>query len=239
MIVDSFERGVAAGGVAGLVYGLFMALVGNPLVHQVEHLGHDHGGAEHAHAVSEATTAVVGAASGVLWGILLGAAFGAAYYLFEPSLPGVGSTKAYALAGAGFLTVSGVPWLVLPPVAPGTEQALATDLRLLIYGTMMVLGAVICASSVAAYDRVRHRRGPPAAVGAALVPFVLCVFPVVLVPTNVLAGPELAAAFRWLVVLSQIALWAILAAVYARIDRRAERGEPSVSEFEDDLTAGG
>ncbi len=234
MIGNSFERGVAAGLVAGLAYGLFLALVGNPLVEHMEHAAHDHGH-EHGHAVSELTTAVVSVGSGVLWGVLLGAAFGVAYYLFEPSLPGAGSTKAFVLAGAGFLTVSGLPWLALPPVAPGTEQALATDVRLAIYGGLMILGATIAALSIALYGRARAERGRFGAAALALVPFALCVIPVVLVPTNVVAAPDLAGAFGWLVVLGQVALWTILAGVYARLDRRGDE-TPSLEELDDPLT---
>lgn len=240
MISDSFKRGIAAGVVAGVAYGLFLALVGNPLVEHMEHAAHDHGGHGHEHgAVSELTTAIVSVGSGVLWGVLLGAAFGVAYYLFEPSLPGAGSTKAYVLASAGFLTVSGVPWLALPPVAPGTEQALATDVRLVIYGTMMALGATICALSIGLYGRVRDEHGSPVAIGIALTPFVLCVIPIALVPTNVLAVPGgLAIAFQWLVVLGQVALWTILAGIYVRLDRRADGTAPSLDELDDDLTTG-
>lgn len=239
MIVDSLKRGLLAGAVAGLAYGLFMAFVGNPLVEHLEHLARDHAGHghEHGHAVSEVTTAAVGVGSGVLWGILLGAAFGVAYYLLEPSLPGVGSTEPYVLAGAGFLTVSGVPWLALPPVVPGAEQALAVETRLPLYGGLMALGALVCTLSIALYGRLREDRGPLPAVGVALVPFALCAIPVVLVPTNVVAAPELADAFVWLVAFSQAALWAIVAGVYARLDRRDERGELSLTEH-DDRTAG-
>lgn len=240
MITDSFKRGIAAGVIAGLAYGLFLALVGNPLVGHLEHAAHDHAGHGHTPgAVSELMTGAVSVGSGVLWGILLGAAFGVAYYLFEPSLPGDGSTKVYVLAGAGFLAVSGVPWLALPPVAPSAEQVLAVDVRLVIYGAMMALGAAICALSITLYGRTRSERGPFAAVGIAATPFALCVIPIALVPTNGLGSPGmLAVAFRWLVVLGQIALWAILAGVYARLDRRADGAAPSLDDLDDDLTAG-
>lgn len=240
MIADSFKRGIAAGGVAGLAYGLFLALVGSPLVEHMGHAAHDHAGHGHEHgAVSELMTGAVSVGSGVLWGVLLGAAFGVAYYLFEPSLPGTGSMKAYVLAGAGFLVVSGVPWLALPPVAPGAEQVLAVDARLVIYGAMMALGAAICALSIALYGRTRSEHGPFAAVGIAATPFALCLIPIVLVPASVVGGPEgLALAFRWLVVLGQIALWAVLAGVYGRLDRRADGAAPSLDDLDDDLTAG-
>lgn len=243
MITDSFKRGIAAGIVAGLAYGLFLALVGNPLVEYLEHAGHGHG---HEHgpgpaAVSELTAAVVSVGSGVLWGILLGAAFGVAYYLFEPSLPGAGTTKAYVLAGAGFLTVSGVPWLALPPVAPGAEQALATDVRLVVYGAMMAFGATICVLSVGLYRYVRHEHDAFTghAAGIAAMPFALCAIPILLVPVTVSGGSGgLATAFQWLVVLGQVALWTIIAAVYGGLDRRADGTAPSLDDLDDELTAG-
>lgn len=241
MIADSFKRGIAAGGVAGIVYGLCLGLVGNPLIERIEHAAHDHAGHGPEHgAVSELTTAVVGVGSGVLWGILLGAAFGVAYYLFEPSLPGSGETRTYILAAAGFLTVSGVPWLALPPVAPGAEQALATDVRLVIYGATMALGATICALSIGLYGRMRADRGVFAAVGIAAMPFALCAIPVALVPADVFGSSGgLTLAFRWLVVLGQVGLWAVLAGVYAKLERRADDGTaPSLDDLDDDLPTG-
>ncbi|WP_336342705.1 CbtA family protein [Halalkalicoccus ordinarius] len=239
MIVDSFKRGIAAGIVAGLAYGSFLALVGNPLVEYLEHAGHGHGHEHGPAAVSELTAAVVSVGSGVLWGVLLGAAFGVAYYLFEPSLPGAGTTKAYVLAGAGFLTVSGAPWLALPPVAPGTEQALATDVRLVVYGVMMAFGATICVLSVGLYRYVRDEHDTSVAAGIAAVPFALCAIPIVLGPTTVSGGSGgLAIAFRWLVVLGQVALWTIIAAVYGGLDRRADGTTPSLDDLDDELTAG-
>ncbi len=94
MLVDYLERGVLAGVIAGLAYGLYMALVANPLLGYMETVAegsehgdhasagehahaageHAHEAGEHAHAVSEATTAAVSIGSGVLWGILLGGA---------------------------------------------------------------------------------------------------------------------------------------------------------------------
>jgi hypothetical protein len=237
MVYDYLKRGIVAGSVAGLAYGLFMALVVNPLVGYIDHLG-EHGHAhEHAHepAVSAATTTVVSIGSGVLWGILLGAVFGAVYYLVEPSLPGSGGVRTAVLAGAGFLTVSGAPWLVLPPVAPGTEQAMATDLRLLLYGGMMVLGGSVSVLAVLGFQRMRAR-GLPMALGTAVTPFVFLAIPVALAPANGLGGvpTDLAVAFRWLVVFSQLALWGLLAGTYAGLDRWAEDA-PSLEDIDDDI----
>ena len=42
MFVAYLKRGLLAGGVAGLAYGLFMATVANPLVGYIEHAQHGH-----------------------------------------------------------------------------------------------------------------------------------------------------------------------------------------------------
>ncbi|MFC7058472.1 CbtA family protein [Halovenus salina] len=226
MIFDALKRGVGAGVVAGVAYGLFMAFVENPLITYMEEFGHDHG---HSPAVSELTTNVVSIGSGVLWGILLGTVFGVAYYLFEPTLPGTRGWRAAVLAGAGFLTVSGVPWLGLPPATPVTEQTLAPETRLAVYAGLMVLGAVLCALSIVAFRRVRTR-GTVLALGAAAAPFALGMLPVVLVPGGHTDAPDtLVTTFRSLVVMSQLGLWALIAATYTRLDRDGPAGQ-SVSE---------
>ncbi|MUV51689.1 CbtA family protein, partial [Haloarcula sp. CBA1122] len=119
MATDYLERGAVAGVAGGLVYGLFVATVGNSFTAGLETFehGHGHGGGP---VVSGLTTAVASIGGGVLWGLLFGVAvFGMAYFFLEPAIPGSGATKRLALAGAGFLTVSGAPWLVLPPQPPG------------------------------------------------------------------------------------------------------------------------
>lgn len=229
----TLKRGVAAGALAGLAYGLFTWLVVNPLIAVMEGLaheghghGHEHGhhAGEHAHAVSEATTAVVSAGGGVLWGILLGAAFGVAYFLLEPALPG-GRAKPYALAGAGFLAVSGAPWLALPPTPPGADQLLSPGLRLAIYGGMMLLGALAAATALLAYDRLAPRRRSEALVAAA-VPLAALVAVAAVVPANLGGGvpADLAAAFRWLVAFGQAGLWTLIAAAFVRLEGVFEGG---------------
>ncbi|WP_101296960.1 CbtA family protein [Halegenticoccus soli] len=226
MLLRYLERGVAAGAIAGLGYGAFVAAVVNPFVEHAESLVHYGHGHDHAHsvAVAETTTAAVGVGGGILWGILLGGMFGLAYYVLEPSLPGTGTMKAYVLAGAGFLTVSVVPWLVLPPPAPGTEHALGTDARLLIYVALMALGALVGAASILGYRRAAPR-GRAFAVAVAAVPVAVVVVALPLAaPAGANGGAvpgELVAAFRGVVVSSQAALWAVIAASYGWLHRRA------------------
>lgn len=227
MIWGYCKRGVVAGAIAGIAYGIFMAVVGNPLTEYMEalaHHGHDHGhGHDHAHAVSETTTAVVSVGSGVLWGIFLGSVFAVAYYFLEPTLPGEQRIKPYILAGAGFLTISATPWLLLPPAAPGAEQTLAMDPRMILYASLMIAGALLATSSVLIYKRLSTTRRDIAVV-AGLAPIVVAVLAVPqLTPTIVSAGEvpvALFTAYQGLVVLSQASLWLVLAASYGWLSRR-------------------
>jgi predicted cobalt transporter CbtA len=172
MLTAYVKRGVKAGMVGGLIFGLLVALVANPLVVYADELGHGDGnvaGQDHEHpagehpeeavvehhesAVSMMLTNAVSVVSGVLWGILLGGVvFGIAYYFLEPAIPGTGRTRSYLLGVAGFVTVSGSPWLVLPPQPPGVEQALPAQERITLYGAMMVVGALVCMLSGFMYD---------------------------------------------------------------------------------------
>ena len=268
-MIDSLERGVVAGTVAGGIYGLFTWLVISPFVGYLERVGveggsggegalvggegalvggegalvggevgrgHEHAGdmageAAAAVAVDGTVTAAISAGGGVLWGVLLGAAFGAAYYLFEPALPG-GGFRAYVLAGAGFLVVSAAPWTVLPPVAPGVERAYDPAVGTALYVGLMLLGAVVAAASVIAYNRASATRGRRVGAVAAGVPLAGLALLAVTAPSattggGMPAGPT--AAFRWLVVFGQAGLWALIAAGYRRLERRAaDRPESTI-----------
>lgn len=247
MLVDYLERGVLAGAIAGLAYGAYMALVANPLIGYMESVAdggehahatgeHAHEAGEHAHAVSEATTAAVSVGSGILWGILLGGVFALAFYFLEPALPGRGRAKTYVLAGAGFLSVSVAPWLVLPPTTPGAEQAFDPTLRIAIYVGMMTVGALVAAASVYGYRRASTRSRPLGVVGAAVPIVALVAITAIAAPTIVEPGatpPELVTAFRGLTVLSQAALWTLVAGCFGWLQARA--GVRSATDRREDL----
>ncbi|WP_336326403.1 CbtA family protein [Halovenus sp. HT40] len=216
----TLKRGVAAGAVVGLIYGLFTALVVHPLtaslVEMAHHGAHGHEAGAHSHAVPETTTAVVSTGSGVLWGIFLGGVFGLLYYFLEPAIPGTAAIRPYVLAGAGFLTVSVSPWLVLPPVAPGMEHQLAASTRIWLYAGMMLAGAALSVLAVALYRRIGSdwRRG--AAAGLAPVAAAV-VFVPLLAPATATAGglpTDLVVAYRSLVIFGQAGLWVGLATAY-------------------------
>ena len=217
MTTEYLERGALAGAAGGLFYGLFQATVGNAFTAGLETFesGHSHGGGP---VVDGAATAAVSVGGGVLWGLLFGvAAFGIGYYFLEPALPGDGVVSRLALALAGFLTVSGAPWLVLPPQPPGVEQTLPTATRILWYAGMMAAGALVVGLCGVVHRRVASRRRT-VRVAVSVLPLALLALPVALAPANPVSGgvpPSLVAAYRWTVVFGQLALWSTIAAVHS------------------------
>lgn len=262
-------RGAKAGLVAGLVFALFVALVGNPLIAAAEGgeggpdgdahdhaagASHDHGGTDgHVHAaadghdhsgsvVSAAVTEAVGVASGVLWGLLLGLAFGVAYFFLEPAIPGSGITERLSLAAAGFVTVSGAPWLLLPPQAPGVEATLPTETRLVLYAGAMVAGALASGLALVAWKRLRPRGSIPAAFAAAapLGGLVLVASLAPVAGSSAAGTAPLGRAVQGLVAFGQLGLWATLAAVHAHLSGSDGRSTTTdVDALDDDLTAAG
>lgn len=226
MLYDYLKRGTKAGAVGGLAYGLFVAFVGNGLIAFAETFETGHG---HAPAVPSTTTQVVSIGGGVVFGVLLGAVvFGLAYYFLEPAIPGAADTKSYVLAAAGFLTVSGAPWVLLPPQPPGVSQTLPTETRLLWYGIMMVAGAVASGAAVYAYRRLRRNLPKSVAAVGALAALTLIPGVALLAPANSVTGPTpdaLASAFRAVTAAGQVGLWVTMASTHAWLTRRADDTE--------------
>ena len=229
MVFDYLKGGLIAGGLAGVVYGLFMAFVGNPMTDFLHDYGHghdhDHGHShESAHAVAESTTALVSVGSGLLWAIVLGGLFAIALFVFEPALPGTRAAKSVLLAGVGFFSISVTPWLVVPPAAPGAENLYGIDTRLAIYGTLVVVGLAGSAVAISIYKRT-VANGRLLAVAASGLPIVGLRVLVPLVTPTVVSPPELPAdlvgAYQAMVVLSQAAVWGIISLTYNWLGERA------------------
>jgi predicted cobalt transporter CbtA len=243
MLAAYVLRGLKAGAVAGIVFGLFVLLVASPLVavaeqsaghdhHETEHGGHGHGhAAGHDHAADGAHThvgpvAVPAAAlstltnllGGLGWGVLLGVGFGVAFYLLEPAVPGTGDAPVYLLGAAGLVTVSGAPWLAVPPQPPGVEGA-PLDVRGLWYGAALLAGAVACLASGAVYNHLtgtgRDRR---VAAGVAALPLLALLALPVVAPAAGGSGP-LVSAYRGVVLAVQVGLWLVLTTAFARLHR--------------------
>lgn len=233
---DHLRRGSLAGAVGGGAYGLYTALVGNPLVAHAEELAHrghehSHGHEEAASAVSEGVIHAVSVGGGVVLGLVFGlVVFGVAAYLLEPALPDRGGS--YLLGFAGFLTVSGVPWLVLPPAAPGVEPAISTDAALSLYVGLMVAGAAACLGGGWAFHRLSDR-GSLVACGAGLAVFTAVVGLAVLVapsPAYESALPTtLETAYVGVVVVGQLGLWGVTSAAHDRLGTAAPEPTSAVS----------
>jgi predicted cobalt transporter CbtA len=215
-----------------------MAFVGNNLITFAETFEKGHGKPP---AVSPIVTKIVGVGGGVAFGILLGVVvFGFVYYLFEPAIPGAADTKSYVLAAAGFLTVSGAPWVLLPPQPPGISQTLPTETRLLWYGIMMVAGAVASGTVMYAYRQLR--RELPKSVAAAAALTALALIPVVafFAPANSVSGPipeTLADVFRAVTAAGQVGLWITMASTHAWLNRRSDDAEKNTEVTEDTISS--
>jgi hypothetical protein len=248
MIRSYLERGLKSGGVAGLAFGLFVAFVGNPLIGYLEGLGHSAGEAGHGeaataagHVVSATVTNVVSVGGGVLWGLFLGAVvFGVVYYFLEPSIPGQGATKSYLLAGAGFVSVSGAPWLVLPPHPAGLGSLSPVGDRLVWYGGMIAAGALVCALAGYVYNRARASDvSRPVAAATALAPFTLLAALALLAPSMSATGEvsgSMVATYRGFVVFGQAGLWFVLASAHAWFGAR-EQSQVSVEPSSEDTAS--
>lgn len=223
MFYQYLKRGLIAGLIGGTAYGVFVAVVATPLITHAESFEQGHSEA----AVSELVAITTSIGAGVGWGLLLGlVVFGAVYFFLEPAIPGRPDTKSYLLGAAGFITASGAPWLILPPVPPGVENALPTETRITWYVIMMVAGAFACGLAGYTYRRLRHRVNHPIAIAGALLPFALLAIPVVVAPANPVTGPipgALATAFSGMVATGQLVLWLGLSGTHAwLIDRAPE-----------------
>lgn len=241
MLMDYIRRGLKAGLIGGIVYGGFVALIGNPLISFIETMGQSHGHSHapahtHASVVSGTVTNVVSIGAGIALGLLFGAVvFGGVYYFFEPGLPGRKDTKSYLLGGVGFITVSGAPWLLFPPQPPGVEQALPMDVRIALYAIMMAVGAIACGLSGYAYVRFRKRGHGQhnqilalagSVVSLFLIPIVAVLGATAGVGMGTQAGvlPEsLVRSFQAIVAFGQLGLWMVIASVHAWLIRREQR----------------
>ena len=226
MVRAHLRRGLLAGAVGGVAYGAFLAAVARPLIAHAESFEAAGGTGG---AASSAVTAVASVGAGVLWGLLLGGlVLGVGGYLLEPALPGAPDTQGYLLAAAGFLTVSGGPWLAFPPQPPGVETALDTPTRQVWFLAVAVATAAAIGLALLAARRLRDRPRP-VRLGAAALPFGLVGVAVWAAPPTGATGPApeaLVSAFRATVVAGQVGLWLVMASAHAWLVRRSGPGAP-------------
>lgn len=230
MLTSYVLRGVKAGVAGGIALGAFVAFVGNPLIAYAETF--ESGGHGGGPVVSSAVTSSVSIVGGLLLGILVGAVvYGALFYFLEPAIPGRRETKSYLLGAAGFITLSGGPWLVLPPQPPGIEQGLPTRVRIAWYLILMLVAALACGLAGYVFHRARQLTSRRLAAIAGLVPFLLVVATAGVSPANPVSGPipdQLATVFRTVTAMGQIGFWFVLASSHAWLlgRERAPKSNP-------------
>lgn len=223
MIFDYLQRGAIAGAIGGSVYGFYVAVVGNPMVNYIEglvHQGHDHShGPGHESLVSEGIMQAISIGTSVALGLLFGIVmFGLVYYFLEPTLPIRGGS--FLLGVIGFLVVSGIPWLVLPPAAPGVEMEMTTGTGLWLYAGLMGTAIVACLFGGYAYYRVENRSRSVAAI-VGITAFTMVVSAAVLLAPAPEYKSDLSAdletAYIGVVAVGQLGLWGITAAIHEQL----------------------
>lgn len=223
MVTAYLRAGLVAGVAGGAYAGGFVATVGRAMIDHAETF--EAGGAEAS--VTETTAAVASVAGAVVWGLVLGVAvFGLGYYVLEPALPVAPDTRSYLLGAAGFVTVSGSPWLAFPPLPPGVESSLPIETRLLWYGVFVLAGGIACGLAGWLYFR-RPAAPRPTRLLVALLPFGVIGLALLAAPAESTQGslsPAFATAFRWSVVFGQVGLWVVLASAHAWVVRRGSPG---------------
>jgi Probable cobalt transporter subunit (CbtA) len=224
------RRGLLAGLAAGLVSGVYLLLVGEPVIDATIRLeAAASGGAEAAEVYSRGTQKLGLVGATVLYGLAVGGGFALVHQLLEPRMAaGSAWDKAVRLAAAGFGTLFLVPFFAYPANPPGVGDPATAGTRTRLYLAAIALSAVISLLAWLAAHRLaeqgveRWRR--QFAVGAGYLVAVGLAYAVlpevteqVNVPAEVLWDARLAAAS------GQALLWACLGAAFGALGMRDQR----------------
>ena len=240
-VLPLLRRGLAAGGLAGLVSGLFSLLLAEPLMDrairleeeraQHEHAGH--GGGGHAHAAEELFSRGTQHAGLVVTAVIVGLALGVFFALVyalahrHDPLRHRPWERALTLAGAGFLALSLLPGLRYPANPPGVGDAgTVTDRQFMWLGALAVgvLGLLLAWQ----LHRRLARAGRSSAVcqlaaAAAVVATLGLMFLLPGNPDPVPVPAPLLWDFRVLSLASHVLLWAALGVTFGALGLRAAR----------------
>lgn len=208
MVTRYLRRGVATGAIAGAILAAYLSvMVWLPAQHSAQ-AGTHHQPADTALPMSS----ILDVGSTMLWGALLGVAFAFVFFVFQPALPGSARTKPYALAMAGFVTMSAGPWLLIPPTPETVVQPLSSSARISLYLGGMAGGAVATGGSFSLYRRVATGR-PIHRLLMSLTPICLLVIAASVLQQTVL--PVIVPARTWpaiaTVAAGQLLLWLVIA----------------------------
>jgi hypothetical protein len=139
------RRGLLAGLIAGLVSGVYLLLVGEPVIDQAIRLeAAASGGAPAVEVFSRGTQRLGLVGATVLYGLAVGGVFAIIHRLLEPRMAaGTAWDKAVRLAAAGFGTLFLVPFLEYPSNPPGVGDPATAGTRTRLYLAAIALSAVI------------------------------------------------------------------------------------------------
>jgi Probable cobalt transporter subunit (CbtA) len=230
------RRGLLAGLIAGLVSGVYLLLVGEPVIDQAIRLeAAASGGAPAVEVFSRGTQRLGLVGATVLYGLAVGGVFAIIHQLLEPRMAaGTAWDKAIRLAAAGFGTLFLVPFFEYPSNPPGVGDPATAGTRTRLYLAAIALSAVISLLAWLAAHRLaelgveRWRR--QLAVGAGYLVAVGLAYTVlpevsqqVNVPAEVLWEARLASAS------GQALLWACIGAAFGALGMHAERKAASAA----------
>ncbi|MDB1089537.1 CbtA family protein [Streptomyces sp. ACA25] len=234
-VLPLLGRGLAAGGLAGLVSGLFSLLVAGPLLDRAVRLeeeresaaGHGHAH-DHLHEelFSRGTQHVGLVVTAVVTGLAIGVFFALVHALIHrgTALTDRPWPRALALAAAGFFAVSLVPGLRYPANPPGVgEGDTVADRQLLWLAAIFIgiLGAVLIRHfHHRMTDRPQHLRH--LAMAGTAVATVIAVFLLPGNPDEVPLPADLVWDFRVLSLTAHGILWAVLGAAFGRLGLRRD-----------------
>ncbi|WP_225841708.1 CbtA family protein [Streptomyces albus] len=234
-------RGLAAGGLAGLVSGLFSLLLAEPLMDRAirleeqrsaaasHHGGHSHA-AEAEELFSRGTQHLGLVVTAVVAGLALGVFFTLAHALVHRTAPQTGDRawqRAMGLAGAGFLALSLLPALRYPANPPGVgDGGTVTERQALWLAALVigVLGMVLARQVHLRLGAAGH--GLPARQTGAALAVAATLAALFLLPDNpdpVPVPADLLWDFRVLSLASHVILWAVLGALFAAPALRRRR----------------
>jgi Probable cobalt transporter subunit (CbtA) len=228
------RRGLLAGLIAGLVSGVYLLLVGEPVIDQAIRLEAAAGGPA-VEVVSRGTQRLGLVAAATLYGLAVGGVFAIVHQLLEPRIAaGTAWDKAIRLAAAGFGTLFLVPFFEYPANPPGVGDPATAGTRTRLYLAAVAISAVISLLAWLAARRLaelgveRWQRQLAVAAGY-LVAVSLAYTLLPEVPQQVNVPAEVLWEARLASASGQALLWACVGAAFGALGMRAERRAASAA----------
>lgn len=226
-MLTSLRRGLFAGGVGGLLAGLFGYLLAEPLMDHAVDLesARQLAAGEHTVETFSRNTQHLGFLAATLAvGLALGVLFGVVRRLLRSEDPWGAALR---LGGAGFFALSLVPFLRYPSNPPGVGDSATIDTRSHLWTVTLVIGLVGVATA-GLVSRQLTTRGVRRSLRQLVVAGVLLatIGLTFVLPDNTdeIAAPVgLVWDFRLLSLASLAVLWGGLAATFGLVEERAAR----------------